>query len=171
MAQLPPFPGTTGRREKGFSAVIAGWWVWAVAAALYIGFRLFYDNWRGRLTPEEIETMLAGGIPAERIDVLVATGLHRPNLGAELEELVGDPWVLETVRVTNHVARDIESLIDLGVTATRGTPVHINRVLMGLRSRALITLRSRTLVIEAWEELMEVAEFDPRYLHLDRRAA
>ncbi|ACB24428.1 Crp/Fnr family transcriptional regulator [Methylobacterium radiotolerans] len=51
------------------------------------------------------------------------------------------------------------------------TPVHINRVLMGLRSRALITLRSRTLVIEAWEELMEVAEFDPRYLHLDRRAA
>jgi hypothetical protein len=42
---------------------------------------------------------------------------------------------------------------------------------MGLRSRALITLRSRTLVIEAWEELMEVAEFDPRYLHLDRRAA
>ncbi len=52
--------GATGRREKGFSAVIAGWWVWAVAAALYIGFRLFYDNWRGRLTPEEIETMLAG---------------------------------------------------------------------------------------------------------------
>ncbi len=36
-----------------------GWWVWLVAAALYGGFRLVYDNCRGRLTPEEIETMLA----------------------------------------------------------------------------------------------------------------
>jgi hypothetical protein len=30
-----------------------------VAAALYGGFRLFYDNWRGKLTHEEIDTMLA----------------------------------------------------------------------------------------------------------------
>lgn len=36
-----------------------GWWVWLVAAALYVGFRLFYDNWRGTLTAEEIDTMLA----------------------------------------------------------------------------------------------------------------
>ena len=41
-----------------------------------------------------------------RITVLVATGLHRPNEGEELAELVGDPWVLETVRVENHFARD-----------------------------------------------------------------
>ncbi len=33
-------------------------------------------------------------------------GLHRPNEGAELAELVGDPWVLETVRVENHFAQD-----------------------------------------------------------------
>ncbi len=38
--------------------MIAGWWVWLVALALYIGFRLFYDNWRGRLTREEIDTVL-----------------------------------------------------------------------------------------------------------------
>ena len=36
-----------------------GWWVWLVAAAMYVGFRLFYDNWRGRLTPTEIERVLA----------------------------------------------------------------------------------------------------------------
>jgi nickel-dependent lactate racemase len=35
-----------------------------------------------------IETLLAAGIPAERIRVLVATGLHRPNLGAELDQLI-----------------------------------------------------------------------------------
>jgi nickel-dependent lactate racemase len=74
-----------------------------------------------------IETMLAGGIPAGRITVLVATGLHRPNEGAELAELVGDPWVLDTVRVENHFARDDSAHIFLGRTATRGTPVGIDR--------------------------------------------
>jgi nickel-dependent lactate racemase len=37
-----------------------------------------------------IETMLRAGIPRDTITVLVATGLHRPNLGEELAELVGD---------------------------------------------------------------------------------
>ncbi len=41
-----------------------------------------------------IEGLLAAGMPRERITVLVATGLHRPNEGAELAEVVGDPWVL-----------------------------------------------------------------------------
>lgn len=36
-----------------------GWWVWLVAATLYAGFLLFYSNWRGKLTREEIDTMLA----------------------------------------------------------------------------------------------------------------
>lgn len=39
--------------------MMAGWWVWLVAAALYVFFRLFYDNWRGRLTRGEIDAMLA----------------------------------------------------------------------------------------------------------------
>lgn len=38
---------------------MAGWWVWPVAAVLYLGFRLFYDNLRGKLTQPEIDTMLA----------------------------------------------------------------------------------------------------------------
>ena len=37
-----------------------------------------------------IETLLAAGIDAADITVLVATGLHRPNLGDELAEVVGD---------------------------------------------------------------------------------
>ncbi|WP_051511858.1 nickel-dependent lactate racemase [Skermanella stibiiresistens] len=74
-----------------------------------------------------IETMIAAGIPKERINVLVATGLHRPNEGAELAELVGDPWVLENVTVENHFAMRDEDHVDLGRTATRGTPVKIDR--------------------------------------------
>lgn len=75
-----------------------------------------------------IERMMAAGIPAAGITVLVATGLHRPNEGAELAELVGDPWVLETVRVVNHFARNDDDHVDLGVTPTRGVPIRINRL-------------------------------------------
>ncbi len=74
-----------------------------------------------------IETMVAAGIPLDRITVLVATGLHRPNEGDELAELVGDPWVLDNVRVENHFARDDADHVDLGLTATRGTPVKLDR--------------------------------------------
>jgi len=77
-----------------------------------------------------IETMVASGIPLDRITILVATGLHRPNQGEELAEVVGDPWVMKSVRIVNHDARDGENLIDLGATRTRGTPVSINRILI-----------------------------------------
>lgn len=74
-----------------------------------------------------IETMLASGIAADRITVLVATGLHRPNEGNELRELIGDDWVLGTVAVENHFAREDKDHVDLGVTATRATRVRLDR--------------------------------------------
>jgi nickel-dependent lactate racemase len=80
----------------------------------------------GLLLRPIVERLLAAGLDAASITVLVATGLHRPNLGAELEELVGDPWVLGTVRVENHDARDDAAHVDLGRTAA-GTPVKLDR--------------------------------------------
>ena len=74
-----------------------------------------------------IERLLNAGIPRERITVLVATGLHRPNLGSELDELLGDPWVLKNVVVANHDARSDAEHIDLGATSTRGTVVKLDR--------------------------------------------
>ncbi len=74
-----------------------------------------------------IETMCAAGIAKENIVVLVATGLHRPNEGEELRELVGDDWVLENVRVENHFAMNDEDHVDLGVTEGRGVPIKIDR--------------------------------------------
>jgi len=49
--------------------------------------------------------------------------------------------------------------------------VHVNRVLQEMRGKGLITLRGSALVIEAWDELNRVSEFDPTYLHLEKRAA
>jgi len=80
----------------------------------------------GLLLQPLVRDLLAAGVPASGITVLVATGLHRPNLALELEELVGDPWVLETVRVENHYARDDAAHVDLGPTP-HGTPVKLDR--------------------------------------------
>ena len=74
-----------------------------------------------------IEGLISGGMRRERITVLVATGLHRPNEGAELAEVVGDPWVLDTVKVENHFARDDAAHVDLGFTSGRRTPVKLDR--------------------------------------------
>jgi nickel-dependent lactate racemase len=74
-----------------------------------------------------IQDMMQAGIPLDRITILVATGLHRPNEGEELAEVIGDPWVLAEVRVENHFARNEESLVDFGRTTTRNTPVKLNR--------------------------------------------
>jgi len=80
----------------------------------------------GLLLPEIVRQLLDAGMRPGNITVLVATGLHRPNEGKELEELVGDPWVMKTVRVENHYARNDEDHVDLGRTP-RGTPVKIDR--------------------------------------------
>ena len=79
----------------------------------------------GLFLPILVRTLLEAGVPAEGINVLVATGLHRPNEGAELKELVGDRWVLDNVRVLNHFARNDEEHTDLGTTS-KGTRVRID---------------------------------------------
>ena len=73
-----------------------------------------------------IHTLLAAGVPAAGITVLIATGLHRPNLDAEMAELIGDPWVLQTVNVVNHDARNDADHVHLGTTP-RGTVVRLDR--------------------------------------------
>lgn len=80
----------------------------------------------GLILPALLRRLLDAGMPADAIEVIVATGLHRPNEGTELAELVGDPWVLDTVRVTNHFARDDAAHVDLGRTS-KGTVVRLER--------------------------------------------
>ncbi len=65
----------------------------------------------------------AAGIPAERITLFIATGLHRPASDAELDEILG----YDTARrytVVNHNARNLSDHRHLGTTAS-GTPVYV----------------------------------------------
>ena len=84
----------------------------------------------GLFLPSLVRTLLDAGVPRAGITVLVATGLHRPNEGQELAELVGDPWVLDTVTVANHDARADEDHVLLGRTPGRGTVVRLDRRLV-----------------------------------------
>jgi len=80
----------------------------------------------GLLLPAIIDTLVKAGMAPENIRVLVATGLHRPNLDDELRELVGNDRVLDTVRVENHYAHNDADHVDLGMTSS-GTPVKLDR--------------------------------------------
>ena len=78
------------------------------------------------ILPTLIRELMKAGITARNITVLVATGLHLPNEGKELEELVGDPWVLDTVRVENHFALNDQDHVDLGKSCC-GVPIRLDR--------------------------------------------
>jgi nickel-dependent lactate racemase len=80
----------------------------------------------GLLLPVIIKELMAGGMAKENITVLVATGLHRPNEGDELKELVGSSWVMDNVRVENHFARNDEDHVELGRTK-KGTLVKLDK--------------------------------------------
>jgi CRP-like cAMP-binding protein len=49
------------------------------------------------------------------------------------------------------------------------TSVHVNRMLKKLRDDNLLTFRGGTVTIDDWDGLQRIAEFDPTYLHLERR--
>ena len=49
------------------------------------------------ILPPLLRTLEDAGVPREGITILVATGLHRPNVGEELIELVG-PFVAANYR-------------------------------------------------------------------------
>lgn len=38
--------------------MVGAWWAWLVALAVYVAFRLWYDNWRGPLTQAEIDSFM-----------------------------------------------------------------------------------------------------------------
>ena len=71
----------------------------------------------GTILPNLVKELIRAGIEPQAITVLVATGLHRPNEGKELREVVGSDWVLETVSVLNHFARNEEDHLFLGSLA------------------------------------------------------
>ena len=77
------------------------------------------------ILPPMLEVLEQTGIPREKITILIATGIHRPNDAEELETMVGRD-IMKTYRMVNHFSQKPETHAYLGKTQN-GTPVHIDK--------------------------------------------
>ena len=89
--------------------------------------------------PTLVRELIRSGIKPDSITLLVATGLHRPNEGDELAELIGNDRVLKTLRTVNHFARNEADHLYLGTTP-RGTPVKVDKRFLESDLRLVIGL-------------------------------
>jgi nickel-dependent lactate racemase len=71
-----------------------------------------------------LEILERAGIPREKITILVATGLHRPNEGDELVEMVGE-HIATNYRIENHHGQELAEHTYLG-DSPRGVPIWID---------------------------------------------
>jgi len=76
------------------------------------------------ILPPLLRTLEEQGIRRQDILILIATGLHRPNEGAELVELVGAD-IAAQYRIENHHGKVLAEHDFLGVTP-RGVPVYLD---------------------------------------------
>jgi len=76
------------------------------------------------ILPPILETLESAGIPRDQVLILIATGQHRPNLGAELREMVGSV-VVENYRIENHHGQTLSEHTHLG-ESPRGVPIWID---------------------------------------------
>lgn len=87
------------------------------------------------VAPRILDALRGGGLPEERITVLVATGLHRPDEGGVLADWTPPPGI----EVLVHDARDAAAHVDLGATR-RGTPIRVDRRLVDADLRIAVGL-------------------------------
>jgi len=73
------------------------------------------------LVPPLLDELNAGGIPNERITIIVAVGLHRATTDAEKRQKLGDA-VVDRVRVIDSDGRDPSKWADLGPIPPYGVP-------------------------------------------------
>ncbi|WP_020677764.1 nickel-dependent lactate racemase [Geopsychrobacter electrodiphilus] len=77
------------------------------------------------LLPIIIQQLKAAGIPAAKITILIATGIHRPNEGEELERLVGKE-IATSCRIINHFSKNTDEMLLVGHIGD-GVPALVNK--------------------------------------------
>jgi nickel-dependent lactate racemase len=98
----------------------------ALTAAVVVSDNTRPVPYRGEAGILEPVLNVLRGEKVERIEVLVATGTHRPMTEAELRAMLCESAFAPDVKVVNHRCEDRESLRNLGRT-DRGTEVWIDR--------------------------------------------
>ncbi len=76
------------------------------------------------ILPPLLEDLEEAGIEKNKITILIATGIHRPNVGDELIELIGEE-IAGKYKVINHDAMDLSQMKYVGKTGD--IPIYINK--------------------------------------------
>ena len=75
---------------------------------------------------------------------------------------------LEVVGLTDGLSYDFDITQTDLAECVGLTPIHVNRTLKDLRERGLVQFKSGRVTIHDWKGLVEVGEFDPAYLYLEK---
>ena len=79
------------------------------------------------LVPPMLDDLNRGGIPDERITVVVAVGLHRPTTAAEKRQKLGA--LVDRVQVVDSDGRDPSRWVDLGPIPPYGVPGSTQKII------------------------------------------
>lgn len=85
-----------------------------------------------------LEELQAGGIGADAVTAVIATGNHYPNTPAEIEHMIGAD-LARRLRVVNHDCEDDANLTYLGTSET-GLPIWVNSLVAKASLRVLTGL-------------------------------
>ncbi len=77
------------------------------------------------ILPPLLEELLESGMSKDDMTILIATGMHRPNLGEELAYMVGRE-IMENYNIVNHYCRNPEEYRK--IDEIDGAPIEINNV-------------------------------------------
>lgn len=142
-----------------------------------------------------VQMLTAGEVAMIPVEAIRELAFARPNVGMAMwyetlvEGSIFREWVLnigrrdartriahllcefairlERAELGQHTTYELPITQEQLADAVALTSVHVNRTLMRLEQDELITRTRRIISITDWKELVKVADFEPRYLHLD----
>ncbi len=127
--------------------MVGAWWIWILALGLYIVFRLWYDNWRGPLSPQEVEDLMA------QVSGIKMSEYSDPkDLRAFLEADDGKEFVMvNLVRVhTGEIAHPHTSKPTKGIDLLREYGQRFVKVLFKHGGHPVLVMRKVGGYIDSW---------------------
>ncbi len=89
------------------------------------------------ILPPILKTLQESGIKKGKITILIATGIHRPNLGDELIELLGED-IVNNYKIINHDAMNMDQVKFVGKSGD--VDVYINKYFVDAELKILTGL-------------------------------
>jgi hypothetical protein len=127
--------------------MVGAWWIWLLALGLYVVFRLWYDNWRGPLSLQEVNDLMA-----QVRDIKMGEYSDPKDLRAFLEADDGKEFVMvNLVRVhTGEIAHPHTNKPTKGIDLLREYGNRFVKVLFKHGGHPVLVMRKVGGYIDSW---------------------